>query len=154
MNKKVGIYNNRNHLVVPIQTELGNKAIEQLQLDILKVVRKTTVKGIIIDLSGVTLLDTWQANGLFDIAKMVRLLGAKAIFAGIRAEIVVSLIEIGFEPDDVITAIDLEEATEMLNSFQPSSPAKKCKNTKLKGEVNQTRLPIGGICHNHEEKFC
>ena len=118
MSTQVGMYIDRDHLIVPIQTELRDNVIERLQMDILENVREARLRGVIIDFSGVSLLDTFQAQRLFDIGKMANLLGATSVFTGLSAGIVVSLIELGFEPGEVLTATGIEEGTELLNTFK------------------------------------
>ena len=73
MSNKVEMYIDRNHLIVPIQTELRTIVIERLQTDILEKIREARLRGVIIDLAGVSLLDTYQARRVFDIGKNILL---------------------------------------------------------------------------------
>jgi len=115
------MYINGDCLIVPIQTELRNEVVAQLQSDILENVREKRLKGVIIDLAGVSLLDTYQARKIFDTGKMAKLMGAVTVFTGLSAGIVVSLIDLGFEPGEVHTAISLEDGTELLKKMITSS---------------------------------
>ncbi len=111
------MYINRDYLIVPIQTELRNEVVAQLQSDILENVREKRLKGVIIDLAGVSLLDTYQARKIFDTGKMVKLMGAVTVFTSLSAGIAVSLIDLGFEPGEVHTAISLEDGAELLKEM-------------------------------------
>ncbi|MDM8516460.1 STAS domain-containing protein [Desulfobacterales bacterium HSG16] len=115
---KVGIYINEGSLIVPIQTDLRNDALEQLQKDILKTVRETRLRGVIIDLSGVSLLDTYQAKKIFAIGKMTGLMGTVTVFTGLSAGIVVSLTDLDFDSSEVLTSINLEEGSKLLKSMK------------------------------------
>ena len=118
---KVGMYIQQDCLIVPIQTELRNKMVERLQMDILEKIRKARLRDVIIDLSGVSLLDTYQTQKIFDTGKMAKLLGAATVFTGLSAGIVISLIDLDFEPGEVLTAISLEEGVELLRSIKGSA---------------------------------
>jgi len=113
---KVAMYVNRGCLVVPIQVELYDESVLQIQEDILKKVSKTRVKGVIIDLSGVTIIDSYLGGAIFDTAGMASLLGAKTVITGLRAGVVASLIDLDFNPGDVLTAVSLEEGLQMLET--------------------------------------
>jgi len=108
--------------MVPIQTELRNEVVERLQRDILGKIREFRLRGVVIDLSGVSMLDTHQAKNLFDTGKMARLMGAETAFTGLSAGIVISLIDLGFDPGDVLTAIGLEEGRELVRPSKSKSP--------------------------------
>ncbi len=106
---KVAMYVTRGCLVVPIQVELHDELMLQIQEDILERVNKTGIKGVIIDVSGVAIIDSFLARVLSDTAKMASLLGAKMVITGLAPGVVASLIDLDFELKDVPTAISLEQ---------------------------------------------
>jgi len=111
---KVAMYVTRGCLVVPIQEELHDESMLQVQEDILKIIDKNRIKGVIIDVSGVEVIDSLIAQKIFDSARMTSLLGAKAIVTGLNAGVVASLIDLDFEPGDVTTAISLDDGFRIL----------------------------------------
>ena len=111
---KVSMYINQGCLVVPIQADLYNESVLQIQADILKTVYDSRIKGVIIDVSAVAIIDSVIAQKIFDSAKMTSLLGAKTIVTGLQPGVVASLIDLDFEPGDVTTAISLEEGFKLL----------------------------------------
>ncbi len=117
MSTKVAMYINQDCLIVPIQTELRNKVLERMQKDILEKVREAQLRGVIIDLSAVSLLDTYQARKIIETAKMTEILGTVTVFTGFSAGIAISLIELGFEADGIHTAISMEKGEKLLASM-------------------------------------
>jgi rsbT antagonist protein RsbS len=111
---KVSMYINQGCLVVPIQADLYTESVLQIQKDILKAVYDKRIKGVIIDVSAVAIIDSIIAQKIFDSAKMTSLLGAKTIITGLQPGVVASLIDLDFEPGDVPTAINLEEGFRIL----------------------------------------
>lgn len=122
MPTKVGMYRDGDRLIVPIQMELRNEVINQLQSDILEEVRAARLKSVIIDLGGVSILDTYQAKKIFATGKMARLMGATTVFTSLSAGIVISLVDLGFELEEVHTAISIEEGGKLLKSMQSNPP--------------------------------
>jgi len=103
---KVAMYITRGYLVVPIQAELYDENIIQMQKDTLKRVNETKTKGVIIDLSAVDIMDSFLAKSLCDTVKMNSMLGASTILTGFQPEVVASIIELNLEFKDIQTAIN------------------------------------------------
>lgn len=110
----VGMYVTRGCLVVPVQVELHDDLVPRVQAAILQRINETGIKGVIIDLSGVAVMDSSLARAIFDTAEMAFLLGAKTAITGLRPGVAAALIDLDFEPGDVPTAISLEEGFRIL----------------------------------------
>ena len=106
---RIGVYLTRGCLVVPVQVELSDDLALRLQRDILKKIEETRVKGIVIDLSGVAIVDAKLGRVIVDTTRMVSLLGAKAVITGLSAGVVASLVDLDFEPGDILTARSLDD---------------------------------------------
>jgi len=114
---KVAMYITRGYLVVPIQVELYDENIIQMQKDILKRVNEAKIKGVIIDLSAVDIMDSFLAQSLCDTVKMNSMLGASTILTGFQPEVVASIIELNLEFKDIQTAINIEEGFQRLDAL-------------------------------------
>ena len=110
----VSMHITRGCLVVPIQVELRDEVIQATQADILERVRKSGLKGVVIDVSGVSIVDRFIADGLAETARMASLLGATTVLTGLKPGVVSSLIDLGFEGQGLLTAITLEEGLRVL----------------------------------------
>lgn len=106
---KVVMHITQGCLVVPIQGELYDELVLQIQRDVLEKVKKTGIKGIIIDLSGVDVIDSFIGQAISDTAKMASILGATTILTGFKPEVVISLIDLGFDFGNIQTSLTLEE---------------------------------------------
>lgn len=104
-------------LVVSVRVELYHENIKELQSTILNHVYDQQIKHLIIDLSGVEIIDSFISRMLIDIAKMARLLGARSLFTGIRPEIVASLVDLGVVSDEVRIMLSINDG---LRFFQSS----------------------------------
>lgn len=117
---KVGMYISQGRLVVPIQVELTDDLVLQVQKEILDEVQKTRIKGVVIDLSCVSIIDLFLGKAIFDTARMASLLGAKTVITGLKPGVVASLLDLDFDPGDVPTALSLDDGLQLLTP--PAEP--------------------------------
>lgn len=104
-------------LVVPIQGEIDEKRMEAIQAQILEAIKKTSLKGVVIDLSGVRILEPYFAEVIDRTAKMIRLLGAKTILSGINPGVAISLTDYHFLFKEIFgTARTFEDGVEKLHT--------------------------------------
>lgn len=105
-------------LVVPIQGEIDDSRILRIQKDILKGVEKTGVKGVVMDISGVRIIEPLYARMIDNTAKMISLLGAKTVLAGVRPGVAISLSDSDFEFEGIYAiALTFEEGVKKLQSI-------------------------------------
>ena len=104
------MYNDSGRLVVAIQQELDEDGLRQLRADVLHSVSQAGLSGIVIDLSGVSVLDSHMARELFDTGKMATLMGARAAISGINAGMAMALVDLGFVQGELETFSSVEEA--------------------------------------------
>jgi len=107
----------RGCLVVPIQVELYDATMLKLQDDILEEVKEKMVKGVIIDLSAVNIIDLFLAQKIKEIISMVALMGAETILTGFKPEVAASLVDLDFDFEDIQMAIDQDDAFLKLDSM-------------------------------------
>jgi len=74
--------------------------------------------GLIIDTTGVEIMDSYIGRAINDIGCTARLMGVDTVLVGIRPEVAITLVEMGLEIDSVQTALDIDGALEMLKDMQ------------------------------------
>jgi rsbT co-antagonist protein RsbR len=92
-----------------VDTERGG----QMSLRLLEAVERQRAQFVIIDLTGVNMLDTSTANRFLQIARAVALLGAECIIAGIQATIAQTLVALGVDLGGLKTTRNLKQALEL-----------------------------------------
>nr|WP_206699504.1 STAS domain-containing protein [Bacillus atrophaeus] len=71
---------------------------------------KQQITSLVIDLSGVPIVDTMVARQLFNLSQTLFLLGVKAVFSGIRPDVAQTSIQLGLDFDDYETYGTLKQA--------------------------------------------
>ncbi|MEV3967191.1 STAS domain-containing protein [Streptomyces sp. NPDC050698] len=101
-------------LLVTLQGELHDGMAEQLQHDITARISDRRVTGVVIDISGVEIVDSFLGRVLAEIAAGAQLLAARTVLAGMRPAVAITLVELGLTLPGLRTALDVERAMELL----------------------------------------
>lgn len=101
-------------LLVPLQGDIRDSQIDELKRSILERIRDRGPSGMVIDASGVWMMDSHLCATVGKIAAAARLMGVRAVLTGLSAEVVITLQEMGIELEEIDTAIDLEAGLEKL----------------------------------------
>ncbi len=97
-------------LVLPIVGHLDTRRITHLTDTLLDKVAAERTRQVLLDLTGVSIIDTATANHILQLINSVRLLGAHCTMTGIRAEVAQTLVSLGVDWGKIVTAASLQEA--------------------------------------------
>lgn len=102
-------------LLVSLQGELHDGMAEQLQHDITGRISASGASGVVLDISGVDVVDSFLGRVLAEIASTARLLAARTVLAGMRPAVAITLVELGLTLPGLVTALDVDRAMELLS---------------------------------------
>ena len=108
----VGVTNVRGTLVVTVTRDLGDDVIPSMRDAALGAVHRLGCRHVVLDLSGVPYLDLAEFGAVRGLARSIGLLGASATVVGLRAGIVLHLMECGADTSGIRATLGLEEALE------------------------------------------
>src|SRR5262245_23340270 len=97
-------------LMLPIVGMIDSKRAQDIMSSVLQKIGETHARSLILDISGVAVMDTAVANHLIKISKASRLMGSTCIISGVSPAIAQTLIELGIEVGDVRTTATLRDA--------------------------------------------
>lgn len=100
----------RGCLVASVQIDLSDEALHAFQQDLLTALRDSRARAVILDLSGVGILDSADFESIRRTLSMARLMSAVPVIVGLRAGIAASLVELGVSAGDIATCMTLEQA--------------------------------------------
>ena len=101
-------------LLATIQDELRDDVAQAFQEDVLSALEQRSTDGLVIDISGLEVVDTYVARVLAETGRMARLMGADTVLVGMRPEVAATLIRMGYAMDGIRTALNLEEGLALL----------------------------------------
>ncbi|MEJ6980871.1 STAS domain-containing protein [Pedobacter sp. P351] len=103
-------------LLVTIQIDLYDRIALSLEADLVQMVNKIGAKGVLIDISAVTIVDSFMGRIFGNIASMCKILDAETVVVGMQPAVAITLIELGLPLTGVHTALDVEKGMKLLNS--------------------------------------
>lgn len=104
------------NLIVSIQVTLSDRLVMQLKDDITAAIVRHDVHGLIIDVSGIDVMDSYISRALRDVSLIARLMGVETVISGMHPVIAVTLVEMGLDLEGMHAAMDLEAALEHLET--------------------------------------
>ncbi|MGW5284888.1 STAS domain-containing protein [Streptomyces collinus] len=109
-------------LLVSLQGELYDGVAEQLQQDIAHRLAGSAVTGVVIDVSGVEIVDSFLGRVLAEIAAGARLLAARTVLCGMRPAVAITLVELGLTLPGLVTTLDVNRALDLLRRPAGAGP--------------------------------
>ena len=103
-------------LLITVHTELHDTVAEAFQEDVLAAIEKTGASGLIIDISGLDMVDSYVARVLADTGRMARLMGTESVLVGMRPEVAATLVRMGYPMEGVKTALGVDDGLELLRT--------------------------------------
>ncbi len=101
-------------LLVTIQVDLYDRLALTLENDLINMVSKTEAKGVLIDISAVSIVDSFMGRILGNIASMSKIMDATTVVVGMQPAVAITLVELGLTLSGVYTALDVEQGMELL----------------------------------------
>ena len=103
-------------LLVTIQVDLYDRLALNLEADLIQTVSKTGARGVLIDISAVSIVDSFMGRIIGNIANMSRILDAETVVVGMQPAVAITLVELGLPLKGVYTALDVERGMDLLRS--------------------------------------
>lgn len=107
-------------LIAAIQQELTDQSALALQQDLTEMAA-AGARGVIIEISGVEIIDSFLARILSEIAAATSMLAGRTVIAGMRPSVAITLVEMGLSLRGLRTARSLEDALSILGHSGPQA---------------------------------
>ena len=112
--EKIPILRMGQFLLVTIQVDLYDRLALNLEADLVQMVSKTGARGVLIDISAVSIVDSFMGRIIGNIASMSKIMDAETVVVGMQPAVAITLIELGLPLTGVYTALDVEKGMELL----------------------------------------
>jgi len=104
------------NLIASIQSALTDTDLVTLRDALVDKVAALRIRGVIVDVTALDVLDSFASRTLRDLAHMIRLRGARTVIVGIQPEVAFAMVQLGLTLEDIPTALDLEEGLKFLGT--------------------------------------
>ncbi len=105
-------------LVLPMVGSIDSRRAGQIMEGLLEGISAHTADVVILDITGVPVIDTGVANYLLQAARAARLLGSTVVLVGIGAEIAQTMVQLGIDLTGIVTRANLQTGIEYALGLQ------------------------------------
>lgn len=119
---RVALQISHNIVVASLQTDLTESVLARFREELLDYIRRHRAAGVVIDFSGVDLVDATEFNELRRLLTTASLLGARPMVSGLSAGIIASLVDTGADIDGIVGALHADEAVAALRGLTDGGP--------------------------------
>lgn len=126
-------------IVVPLAGILDGEQAQRLMQQVLERISAQRSRDLILDITGVPIMDSHVANVVIQIAQAVKLLGTRTLLVGVRPEVAQTLVALNIEFGDLEIFADLQDAVlSRLGQLTQS----KASNMNISRKLKETRSPV------------
>lgn len=97
-------------LLAPIVGQIDTRRSQDLRTRLLERVHSSRAQLVVLDIGGVTSVDTYVARALLDTARALRLLGCDVVISGITTPVAITLVRLGVDLGEVTTVRSPQDA--------------------------------------------
>ncbi|MXM64720.1 STAS domain-containing protein [Streptomyces sp. HUCO-GS316] len=105
-------------LLVALQGDLDDTTVIRIEDQLTREIARSGATGMLIDVSRLSVVDSFIARVLARIVAMVRLLGAQAAVVGIQPAVAITLVELGVPMGHLDTALNAEQGLALLERLR------------------------------------
>ncbi len=107
-------------LLVTIQVDMHDRLAMALQDDLTNAISRTGAHGVLIDISSLSMVDSFIGRMLANISSMSKVLDAETVVVGMQPAVAITLVELGLELKGVRTALNVDKGMELLRNARAS----------------------------------
>ncbi|UOQ94830.1 STAS domain-containing protein [Halobacillus shinanisalinarum] len=90
--------------IIPVIGEIDTNRAQHLMFNALDKCSEMKLKCLILDLSGVSIIDTMVAAQIFKVMDSLKLIGAEAVLSGVRPEVAQTMVNLGIQFNEKVYA--------------------------------------------------
>jgi rsbT antagonist protein RsbS len=129
MSHGVAILPQGKYLIASVQGDLSDSEVLELRDDLSDRIGRNRVRGIVVDVTALDVIDSFVARALRALAVTARLRGAETVIVGIQPEVAIAMVHFKLNLAPLRTALDLDEALAQLGG--------ETQREQLRGETQR-----------------
>jgi rsbT antagonist protein RsbS len=102
-------------LIASIQSDLSDTEVVELRQELAELVGRYRLRGIVIDVGALDVIDSFVTRALRTIVLTSKLLGAATVIVGLAPDVAIAMVQFRLNLEPLRVALDLDEALAMLD---------------------------------------
>jgi rsbT antagonist protein RsbS len=111
----VAILRQGNYLIASVRSDLTDGQLLALRDDLARRVGAHRIRGIIVDVAALDVIDSFMARALRSIVETAGLRGAKTVIVGIQPDVAIAMVQFDLNLEALRAVLDLDEAVALLD---------------------------------------
>jgi rsbT antagonist protein RsbS len=111
------------YLIASVQSDLSDSEVLNLRDDLAERVGRHRVRGIVVDVTALDVIDSFVARSLRSLAVTAKLRGAETVVVGIQPDVAIAMVQFKLNLAPLRTALDLDEALKLLGGVTHAQKA-------------------------------
>ena len=111
----VAILRQGDYLIASIRSDLTDGQLLALRDDLADRVGAQRIRGIIVDVRALDVIDSFMARSLRSLAQTARLRGAETVIVGIQPDVAIAMVHFDLNLELLRATLDLDEALALLD---------------------------------------
>jgi rsbT antagonist protein RsbS len=129
-------------LLVPLQGEMTDVLANQLSDEVLDRIHADGCSGLVIDITGLWIVDSHLCAVLSHLSNAASLMGARTLISGMKPDIALTLETMGVQLAGVRTTLDLEGALDLLGVRAPLTEMDDPADSEHAGYGVERNVPV------------
>jgi rsbT antagonist protein RsbS len=117
MHDEMAIIRMGTNLLVTLRGDLVDSSVERIEQQLTDEVARMQATAVLVDVSGLMVVDSYVAHVIARLVAMIRLLGAQTAIVGIQPAVAITLVELGVSMGDIHTALNAERGMAKLRGL-------------------------------------
>jgi rsbT antagonist protein RsbS len=135
---RVPILRNGGILLTSFQDDMTDRDAHNLQIDLLEMIAETGDEAVLMDVTSMQTIDSYQAKMISDTAAMARLLGCEVVLTGIQPMVALTLVELGDVVSDIRTVLNIEKGLALLQESVSKTDNEEDDEEEIVDEVPES----------------
>jgi len=114
--ERVPVLRMGDYLLVTMQADVHDHTAIALQEDLTHKIQQCGARGVLVDISSVTVVDSFVGRMIATISAMASILDAKTVVVGMQPAVAITLVELGLTLGGIETALDVEKGMQKLRA--------------------------------------
>jgi rsbT co-antagonist protein RsbR len=113
-----------NAILMPLVGALDRARLALVQDRALEAIQRNNIRWLLLDVTGVPMIDEPVAQGIMQVVRAARLLGSQVVLVGIRPEVAQAMVSLGVDLSQIVTQRSLESATAFAQRSLAAQPVR------------------------------
>jgi rsbT antagonist protein RsbS len=111
----VAILRQGDYLIASVQSDLSDSGVVELRRELTDAVGRHRLRGLVIDVAALHVIDSFVARALRSIVLTVRLRGAETVIVGLQPDVAIAMVQFRLNLQPLRVALDLDQAIALLD---------------------------------------